>query len=200
MPCPPGRRRRLPASEVVLEWFAARREMDGLPHNPRAARNATAAAAARGAAAALADALLPPELLPRRAHQAAAAGAAQAAAAAAAAAEAALAASDAAAGAEQQPAQRVQRLTARELATLRSALPSPRKAKGARLAEELGVRAAAPPADGSAPASLEVAGVRFVAADGGAAWRRVWLKRRAVQGAPAQRLDLAQWLAAGPRE
>jgi hypothetical protein len=41
---------------------------------------------------------------------------------------------------------------------------------------------------------VEISGVRFVAADGAAAWRRAWAKRRAAKGIPAQRLDLDRWM------
>jgi hypothetical protein len=33
-----------------------------------------------------------------------------------------------------------------------------------------------------------------VAQDGAAAWRKLWVKRRAANGVPAQRLDLDAWL------
>jgi hypothetical protein len=80
----------------------------------------------------------------------------------------------------------VSRLTARELAALRSALPSPKKYKGAKLAEDLGIKA------GKGP-ELEISGITFVARDGAAAWRGAWRRRRAAKGLPAQRLDFQQW-------
>jgi hypothetical protein len=42
---------------------------------------------------------------------------------------------------QQQERVRVQSITAREMAALRSALPSPRKQKGEKLKQELGVKA-----------------------------------------------------------
>jgi hypothetical protein len=146
--------------------------MDGVPHNPRQAKllahnNAAAAAAAQQAPAAAPAAAVPPQQAQQKQKQQQPAGTDSAAAAAAAG-----------------PA--VSRLTARELAALRSALPSPNKFKGAKLAEELGIKA------GTGP-EIEISGITFVARDGAAAWRGAWRRRRAAKGLPAQRLDFQQW-------
>lgn len=118
--------------DIVLDWFTARREMDGLPDNPRAAKQ-LAATAKRALDAP--QPLLPAEMLPQqrqpKQQQSPAADAA-----------AATAPAD---GQQQQKQQqeraRVQSLTAREMAALRSGLPSPRKQKGEKLKQELGVKA-----------------------------------------------------------
>jgi hypothetical protein len=151
--------------DTVLDWFTARRDMEGVPHNPRQAkllaRNNAAAAAQQAPAAAA----VPPQQAEQQQQQKAGADPAAAAAGG---------------------GQAVSRLTARELAALRSALPSPNKFKGAKLAEELGIKA------GKGP-ELEISGITFVARDGAVAWRGAWRRRRAAKGLPAQRLDFQQW-------
>jgi len=79
-------------------------------------------------------------------------------------------------------------MTKRELAALRSSLPSPRKPHGAKLAESLGIKAVG-------DESLAIGGVQFVATDGRAAWRAAWRRRRAQQPAPGRQLDYARWYA-----
>lgn len=134
----------------MLEWFAARREMDGLPDNPRKAKElAAAAAAARGSKApqqqlqGIVDGgnslqpLLPAELLTPRAAAAQAVTQQQ---------QQLDEASSLPQQTQQQQQQqqgrvRVQSLTAREMAALRSSLPSPRKQKGEKLKQELGIKA-----------------------------------------------------------
>jgi len=122
--------------DVVLDWFTARREMDGLPDNPRQAKQLAAAAAAqRGLNTPPADSLLPAELLPapRPAKQAAAAVGGQ---------EQLGVGGDLPLQQQQQQERvRVQSLTALEMASIRSSLPSPRKQKGERLKQELGIKA-----------------------------------------------------------
>uniref|UniRef100_A0A383VKY2 Homeobox domain-containing protein n=1 Tax=Tetradesmus obliquus TaxID=3088 RepID=A0A383VKY2_TETOB len=159
---------RLPR-DIVLDWFEARRDMDGTPHNPRQAKllARNAAAAAQAPAAAL------PTQQPQQQQEPGKNAAAAAAAAAAG------------------PA--VSRLTARELASLRSALPSPKKFKGAKLAEDLGIKITNANKAGKGPAGLEISGISFVARDGAKAWRGAWRRRRAAEGLPAQRLDFQQW-------
>jgi hypothetical protein len=177
-----------------MAWFSARRLMDGLPDDPRAAKRAGMGGAAGDAPA-----------TPRRGRRGGALDydgvdpwAPEGGDApettdpghdARRRAEAAAAAADAAAAEAAAARKRVSRLTARGLSALRSALPSPAKLKGARLAEELGLQAAA---DGR---SLHIAGVTLLARDGSAAWRGAWRRRRAVRGLPAQRLDFARWFA-----
>lgn len=119
--------------DVVQEWFTARREMDGLPDNPRLAKKAAAAAGRTDAQQSILTFTpqqqqrqqqpVPQAALDRLTVKQLQAQHSPAAAAAA-----------AAAG----PA--VSRLTARDLATLRSSLPSPKKFKGAKLSEELGIK------------------------------------------------------------
>lgn len=100
--------------DVVLDWFIARRDMDGLPHNPRQAKQARTSHAAQQPKQQQQHIGSSPQLDKAAAVQArGAAGAAPA----------------------------VSRLTAKELASLRSALPSPLKHKGQKLAEELGIKA-----------------------------------------------------------
>jgi hypothetical protein len=115
--------------DTVLDWFTARREMDGLPDNPRAAKQL--AATAKRALHPL-QPLLPSDMLPQQQQPKQQTPPP--------------AAADAAAGGQQQQKQqqervRVQSLTAREMAALRSGLPSPRKQKGEKLKQELGVKA-----------------------------------------------------------
>jgi hypothetical protein len=139
--------------------------MDGVPHNPRQAKLLARNNAAAAKAAAAAAQATPAPSQPKQQQQASKDPTAAAAAAS--------------------PA--VSRLTARELSSLRSALPSPNKFKGAKLAEELGIKA------GKKGAGLEISGITFVARDGAAAWRGAWRRRRAAKGLPAQRLDFQQW-------
>lgn len=78
-------------------------------------------------------------------------------------------------------------LTKREMAVLRSSLPSPNKPFGQKIAGELDIKQAE---DGS---GMDIAGVHFVEKDGGAAWRRVWRRRRAQQPAPGKQLNFLPW-------
>lgn len=106
--------------DVVLDWFAARREMAGLPDNPRLAKKAgmnLAAAEAVAAAAAQQTTLQPQQQQQQGSQKAGTAAAAPA----------------------------VSLLTAKELAALRSSLPSPNKFKGAKLSQELGIKAGGSP-------------------------------------------------------
>ncbi|WIA18705.1 hypothetical protein OEZ85_003406 [Tetradesmus obliquus] len=74
------------------------------------------------------------------------------------------------------------------------ALPSPKKFKGAKLAEDLGIKVTnTENKAGKGPAGLEISGISFVARDGAKAWRGAWRRRRAAEGLPAQRLDFQQW-------
>lgn len=124
----------------MLEWFAARRDMDGLPDNPRAAKQ-LAATAKRAADINSSfqqqqqlSPLLPPELLPAAQQPRKASPA--------------LPEQAGVVGTDPQQQQRqqkqrvvVQSLTAREMAALRSGLLSPRKQKGEKLKQELGIKA-----------------------------------------------------------
>lgn len=40
---------------------------------------------------------------------------------------------------------------------------------------------------------VEIAGVEYVATDGRSAWQKVWRRRRAAKGLPAQQLDFQRW-------
>jgi hypothetical protein len=118
--------------DTVMDWFTARREMDGLPDNPRAAKQL--AATARRALDAP-QPLLPSEFLPLRSQPKQQQQQQQAAVSVG-------AAADASPQQQQQQARaRVQSITTREMAALRSALPSPRKQKGEKLKQELGIKA-----------------------------------------------------------
>ncbi|KAI8474414.1 MAG: hypothetical protein J3K34DRAFT_493710 [Monoraphidium minutum] len=191
---------RLPR-DVAAEWFVQRRDVDGRPHDPRAAKRlAERAAAASGRGGRRGPMPGEEEELLRvmRAAAAAAAGAAGGAASGAPApgsraAREAAAAAAAAAGGGGGP--RVVGVTAREMAAIRSSLPSPRKFKGSRLAEELEIRRGG---DGA----VEIGGVQYVLRSGAAQWRRAWHRRRASRaagGVPAQRLDFVRWFGAGQR-
>ena len=203
---------RLPR-DLVLAWFAARRRKDGLPDNPREAKRLAAAAAASGAAtsssssSAVVDeeslqALLTGASVRMSRTTAQAAGVLQQQ-------------QQQQAGRQQQQQQLQQLLSARELAALRSALPSPRKFKGAKLQEQLGIKkldqdgevvagvnqghggaalGGAGAAGGREKGAIEIAGVQFVVRDGAAAWDRRWRTRRSSQGVPAQRLDFQKML------
>lgn len=119
--------------DLVLDWFTARRQMDGLPDNPRAAKQ-LAATARRALAADARQPLLPADMLPTPRQQPK-----QQQQAAQPAEELVQAASTPAQQQQQQQA-RVQAMTARELAALHSGLPSPRKQKGENLKQELGFK------------------------------------------------------------
>jgi hypothetical protein len=137
---------------MAAEWFVQRREADGRPHDPRvakrladqAARAAAAAAGEPGAAGARPGERGAGRVLrgPMPGEEGELLRLMRAAAAEAAAAEAA----GAAAATDTQiappaPRRRVVGVTAREMAAMRSALPSPKKMKGLKLAEELEMKA-----------------------------------------------------------
>jgi hypothetical protein len=106
-------------------------------------------------------------------------------------------------------------LSGRELTALRSALPSPRTYKGAKIRQELGIKDVEEVASGSATttnssssstgsglspaasgveAPVRIAGITFVVRDSGAAWALKWRRWRLAQGTPASRLDFQRWL------
>jgi hypothetical protein len=90
---------------------------------------------------------------------------------------------------------------------VRSSLPSPRKSKGLRLAEELNIKTAtkvqqAP--SSSAPKvqeQIEIAGIKYATSDGQQLWRQRWRRRRAREGIPGKALDWGSWyMAAVPEQ
>jgi hypothetical protein len=188
---------RLPR-EAVLGWFKARRAADGLPDNPRDMKAGGGMAAGRGAVPGDSPSWLDADALDAlistaRVRGQPAGGAAKRAA----------------------PAELQQMLSARELVALRSALPSPRTYKGAKIRQELGIKdvedgassttsssssssssrgpGVSPAASGS-DAPVRIAGITFVVRDSGAAWALRWRRWRLAQGTPAQRLDFQRWL------
>ncbi len=112
-----------------MEWFTARREADGRPHNPRAAKRAAEAAGSSGwepsSASAGTDKSSSADIA-RRELLALFGGEGSVL--------------PTAAGADSAPAKRTVVLTQRELTQLRSSLPSPNKRKGIKLAEQLSIK------------------------------------------------------------
>jgi hypothetical protein len=135
---------------VAAEWFVQRRDADGRPHDPRAAKRLSEQAAAaaggllrdgrgravRGPAPGEDDELM---RLMRAAAVSAAAPAPAPAPPGQRRQQPGAAGEGAAAPQQQAPARRVA-VTAREMAAMRSSLPSPRKFKGAKLAQELEIK------------------------------------------------------------
>jgi len=203
---------RLPR-DLVLAWFAARRRKDGLPDNPREAKRLAAAAAAAGGSGGVSSSSSS-AVVDEESLQALLTGASVRMSRATAQAAGVLQQQQQQGGRQQQQQQLQQLLSARELAALRSALPSPRKFKGAKLQEQLGIKkldqvgedvagvkqgqggaaSGAGAAGGREKGAIEIAGVQFVVRDGAAAWDRRWRTRRSSQGVPAQRLDFQKML------
>lgn len=169
---------RLPR-DAVLDWFAHRRELDGLAPAGSAAAAASKkddwafvrnGAPARPEPAGDSDHAELIRLMSQQAAEQRAGG------------EGEGAAPDGGV-----PGSRTMRLTRKEMAALRSSLPSPSKRLGMKLAEQLNIKQAD---DGNA---IDIAGLQFVANDGSAAWRRVWRRRRAQQPAPGKQLNFLPW-------
>lgn len=96
---------------------------------------------------------------------------------------------------------------ARATVQVRSSLPSPRKSKGLRLAEELNIKTATKvqqAASSSAPKvqeQIEIAGIKYATSDGQQLWRQRWRRRRAREGIPGKALDWGSWyMAAVPEQ
>ncbi len=97
---------------------------------------------------------------------------------------------------------------------VRSSLPSPKKQKGLRLAEELEIKSGSRVQGGSSSGGggsssssgsragggakvlqeqLQIAGIRYATSDGQQLWRQRWRRWRAREGLPGRALDWGSW-------